>query len=156
MPYRTWAKQGHIAATPGRAIDKRFIAAALGQIASRFDVRGIAFDRFAFVDLQVILNSEGVTLPLVEWGQGFRSMGPAVDAFETAMLSGQLRHAMHPLLRWCAGNMIYETDPAGARKPSKNRSIDRIDPMVALIMACGLASRDEGEKVYQGGGISWL
>jgi len=28
--------------------------------------------------------------------------------------------------------------------------------MVALIMACGLASRDEGEKVYQGGGISWL
>lgn len=156
VPYRTWAKQGHIAATPGRAIDKRFIAAALGQIASRFDVRGIAFDRFAFVDLQVILNSEGVTLPLVEWGQGFRSMGPAVDAFETAMLSGQLRHAMHPLLRWCAGNMIYETDPAGARKPSKNRSIDRIDPMVALIMACGLASRDEGEKVYQGGGISWL
>jgi phage terminase large subunit-like protein len=106
--------------------------------------------------LQNILSSEGVTLPLVEWGQGFRSMGPAVDAFETAMLSGQLRHGMHPLLRWSAGNMVFETDPAGARKPSKNRSIDRIDPMVALIMACGLAARDEGPKTYQGSGIRWL
>lgn len=156
VPYRTWAKQGHIEPTPGRAIDKRFIAAALGRIASQFDLRGVAFDRYAFVDLQVILNAEGITLPLIEWGQGFRSMGPAVDAFETAMLSGQIMHGMHPLLRWCAGNMIYETDPAGARKPSKNRSIDRIDPLVALIMACGLASRDEGQKVYQGSGISWV
>lgn len=156
VPYRTWAKQDYITPTPGRAIDKRFIAAALGQIANQFDVRGIAFDRYIFKDLEVILNNEGITLPLVEWGQGFKSMGPAVDAFEIAMLDGKLQHGMHPLLRWCAGNMIYETDPAGARKPSKNRSIDRIDPMVALIMACGLASRDEGESVYQGSGISWV
>lgn len=156
VPYRTWAKAGHIEPTPGRAIDKRFIAAALGRIAGQFDLRGVAFDRYAFQDLQVILNAEGVALPLVEWGQGFKSMGPATDAFETAMLNGNLRHAMHPLLRWCAGNLVYETDPAGARKPSKNRSIDRIDPLVALIMACGLAARDEGEKVYQGGGIFWV
>jgi phage terminase large subunit-like protein len=63
---------------------------------------------------------------------------------------------MHPVLRWAAGNMVYETDPAGARKPSKNRSIDRIDPMLALIMACGLASRDEGPQVYRGGGPMWV
>ena len=156
VPYRTWEKQGLIAATPGRAIDKRFIAAALGEIATKFDVRGIAFDRFAFVDLQVILNGEGISLPLIEWGQGFKSMGPATDAFETALLSNQMRHAMHPVLRWCAGNLVFETDPAGARKPSKNRSIDRIDPMVALIMACGLAARDEGPQIYQGEGISWI
>jgi phage terminase large subunit-like protein len=156
VPYRTWAKQGLISPTPGRAIDKRFIAATLGDIMGSYDVRGVAFDRFGFVDLQNILSSEGVTVPLVEWGQGFRSMGPATDAFETAMLTGQLQHGMHALLRWTAGNLVFETDPAGARKPSKNRSIDRIDPMVALIMACGLASRDEGPKVYQGSGISWL
>ncbi len=156
VPYRTWAKAGHIEPTPGRAIDKRYIAAALGRIAATYDVRGVAFDRYAFQDLQVILNAEGVSLPLVEWGQGFKSMGPATDAFETAMLNGNLRHGMHPLLRWCAGNMVYELDPAGARKPSKNRALDRIDPMVALIMACGLAARDEGEKVYQGGGIFWV
>lgn len=156
VPYRTWAKQGFIAPTPGRAIDKRAIAAALGDIAGRYELRGVAFDRFGFADLEKILSDEGVTLPLVQWGQGFKDMGPAVNAFETAMLSGQLRHGMHPVLRWAAGNMIFETDPAGSRKPSKNRSSDRIDPMVALVMACGLAARDEGPKVYAGAGISWL
>ncbi len=156
VPYRTWEKQGLIIATPGRAIDKRFIAAQLADIAQRYDLRGVAFDRFAIQDLKVILSSEGIDLPLIEWGQGFASMGPAVDAFETAMLTAKLQHAMHPVLRWSAGNMIFETDPAGSRKPSKSRSIDRIDPMVALIMACGLASRDEGPAVYKGSGISWV
>lgn len=107
-------------------------------------------------DLEKILADEGITLPLEPWGQGFASMGPAVDAFETAMLSDNLRHGMHPVLRWSAGNLMFDTDPAGNRKPSKARSIDRIDPMVALIMACGLAARDTGPEVYQGSGIDWL
>lgn len=141
VPYRTWAKQGHIQPTPGKAIDKRFIARVLGDIAGRYRLEAVAYDRFGFKDLQNILESEGVTLPLVEWGQGYASMGPAVDAFEAALLAGELRHAMHPVLRWCAGNLILETDPAGNRKPSKSRSIDRIDGMTALIMACGVAAK---------------
>lgn len=156
VPYRTWAHQGLITPTPGKAIDKRFIAAQLAEIAQLYDLRGVAFDRFAIQDLQVILNGEGISLPLVEWGQGYASMGRAVDAFETSLISGKLCHAMHPVLRWSAGNMIFETDPAGSRKPSKSRSIDRIDPMVALIMACGLAARDEGPSVYKGSGVSWI
>lgn len=156
VPYRTWASQGHIIPTPGRAIDKHFIAAELARAINQFDVRGIAFDRWLMNDLKAILIAEGIDLPLTEWGQGFRDMGPAVDAFETAMLRGNLMHGMHPVLRWSAGNLIFETDPAGARKPSKGRSIDRIDPMVALIMACGLAARDTGPEVYRGSGITWL
>lgn len=156
VPYRTWAKQGYIEPTPGKVIDKRFIAARLGMIATQYDLRGVAYDRYGFHDLEKILSDEGVSLPLVQWGQGFVSMGPAVDAFEIAMLSGQLRHGMHPLLRWAAGNLIYEMDPAGSRKPSKGRSIDRIDPMVALIMATGLAARDKGEDGYQGSGLMWI
>ncbi|BBC74401.1 terminase [Altererythrobacter sp. B11] len=156
VPYRVWSKQGHIEATPGRAIDKRFIAARLAEVRACYDLRGVAFDRWGMADLKAILSSEGIDLPLVDWGQGYRDMGPAVDAFEIAMLEGKLRHAMHPVLRWSAGNLVYETDPAGLRKPSKNRSIDRIDPMVATIMACGLASRQEGTKTYRGQGIVWL
>lgn len=156
VPYRTWAKAGHITPTPGRAIDKHFIAAELARAIQQFDVRGIAFDRWLMTDFKAILNAEGIALPLSDWGQGFKDMGPAVDAFETAMLSGNLAHGMHPVLRWSAGNLIFETDPAGARKPSKSRSIDRIDPMVALIMACGLAARDTGPDVYRGSGIAWL
>lgn len=156
VPYRTWAKKGFIEPTPGKAVDKRAIAHRLAQIMAGFDVQGVAFDRWGFADLQKILDGEGVQLPLVEWGQGFASMAPAIDAFETAMLSGAMRHAMHPVLRWNASNAVFETDPAGNRKPSKNRSIDRIDGLVALIMACGLAARHNAKAAtYQGNGVSW-
>lgn len=156
VPYRTWAQQGHIEATPGAAIDKRYIGRQLAEIVSEFNVKGIAFDRFGFKDLEVILDGEGVQLPLVEWGQGYLSMGPAVSAFETAMLAGEMRHGMHPVLRWNASNLILDTDSAGNRKPNKARSIDRIDGVAALIMACGLAAKDEGVVQYQGAGLEWV
>ena len=156
VPYRTWAKAGHIEPTPGNAIDKRYIARRLAQIVADYDLKGVAFDRWAINDLTVILDGEGVQLPLVPWGQGFASMGPAVDAFETALLAGDLRHGMHPVLRWNAGNLILDTDPAGARKPNKARSIDRIDGLAALIMACGLAAKDGGPEVYKGSGPMWV
>ncbi len=156
VPYRTWAKQGLIEPTPGRAIDKRTIALRLAEIAGMFDLKGIAYDRWGFQDLENILAGEGVRLPLVPWGQGFASMGPAVDAFETAMLREDMAHGMHAVLRWTAGNLIFEMDAAGARKPSKSRSTDRIDPMTALIMAIGLAHRDSGPATYHGTGITFL
>ncbi|MEJ7777483.1 MAG: terminase TerL endonuclease subunit [Sphingomicrobium sp.] len=156
VPYRTWAKQGHLETTPGAAIDKRFISRRIAKIIADFDLRGVAYDRWGFKDLQVILDGEGVQLPLVEWGQGYVSMGPAVDAFERALLAGELRHGMHPVLRWNAGNAVFDTDAAGARKLSKARSIDRIDGLQALVMACGLAAKDTGPEVYKGTGPMWV
>jgi phage terminase large subunit-like protein len=157
VPYRTWAGQGFIEPTPGAAIDKTWIARRLAMVAEEFDLRAIAYDRWGMAELRAILDREGITnLPLKDWGQGFASMGPAVNAFETALLERNLRHSMHPVLRWNASNLIFDTDPAGGRKPSKSRSIDRIDGMAALIMACGLAVKDEGPEVYRGGGIEWI
>ncbi len=156
VPYRAWASQGFLEPMPGKATDKRVIAHRLASVLSLYDVQGIAYDRWGFADLKVILEREGIAAPLVPWGQGSQDMGPAVDAFEAAMLAGKLRHGMHPVLRWCAGNAVFETNPAGARKLSKNRSIDRIDPLVALVMALGLAARTATEKGFQGVGAVWL
>mgnify|MGYP005847732155 CR=1 FL=1 len=148
VPYRTWAKQGHIEPTPGAAIDKRSIAHRLAQIGADFDVKGIAYDRFGYADLQKILETEGIRLPLEQFGQGFLSMAPAIDAFEEAMLNEKLRHGNHPVLRWNASNAVFEMDPAGNRKLSKNRSIDRIDGLVALVMAIGVAAKSPEPMRY--------
>lgn len=156
VPYRTWAKAGHIEATPGNAIDKRYIARRLAQIVADYDLKAVAFNRWGINNLTVILDGEGVDLPLVPWEQGFASLRPAVDAFETALLAGNLRHGMHPVLRWNANNLILDTDPAGARKPNKGRSIDRIDGLAALIMACGAAAANTGPKVYKRAGLAWV
>ncbi|ADK85603.1 Terminase [Desulfarculus baarsii DSM 2075] len=143
VPYRTWASQGLIETTPGRAIDRRAIAMRLAEVASRFDLKGVAYDRWRIEDLKVILADEGIELPLTPWGQGFKDMAPAVDLLEAGILQRQIAHGGHPVLTWCASNVVIETDPAGGRKISKSRSREKVDGTVALTMAMGLHARAE-------------
>ena len=95
-----------------------------------------------------LLADEGLDLPLVPWGQGFRDMGPAVDALETSILNRKLRQPGHPVLTWNVANAVVEVDPAGARKVSKRKSTERVDGLVALTMAVGLHSREPAPVEY--------
>ncbi|MFG1241928.1 terminase TerL endonuclease subunit [Xanthobacter sp. V7C-4] len=156
VPYPKWADDGWIETTPGRATDRQAIVRRLAEVRQAYDVRGIAFDRWRFEDLAKLLSDEGIDLPMVEFVPGWKSYGPAVDAFERAVLERRMQHGGNPLLRWQAGNVIVETDPAGNRKPSKSKSLDRIDGIVTAIMACGLAAKDEGPEVYKGSGPMWV
>jgi len=143
IPYRFWQERGLIELTPGRAIDYRFVARRLVSLSSDYDVKGIAYDRWRIKALERILSEEGIRLPLVEWGQGFKDMAPAVDALETAVLNDNLRHGNNPVLTMNCTNAVVEVDAAGNRKLSKKRSRDKIDGIVALAMAIGLAAREE-------------
>lgn len=148
VPYRTWRNQGHIEAPPGRAIDKRSIAYRLAELAATYDIKGVAYDRWRIEDLKHLLVDEGIDLPLIPWGQGFKDMAPAVDAFEALVLDAKLQHGGHPVLTWNVSNAVIQTDPAGARKVAKDKSIERVDGLVAAIMAIGLHAREPKPKEY--------
>ena len=156
VPYDRWAADGWMETTVGRATDRVAVARQLAEIRQSYDVQGIAFDRWRFEDLGKLLSDEGIDLPMVEFVPGFKSYAAAVDAFERAVLDRRMQHNGNPLLRWQAGNVIVETDPAGNRKPTKAKSLDRIDGIVSAIMACGLAATDEGPAVYRGEGPMWV
>jgi len=141
VPYPQWCKDGLIEAPAGRAVDKIAIIRRLAEIASMFDLQGIAFDRWRLEDLKKLLSDEGIDVPITAWGQGFRDMGPAVDALEAAILDRKLRHGSHPVLTWNCWNAVVEIDPTGARKIDKAKSTERVDGMVALCMAIGLHAR---------------
>lgn len=150
VPYRLWRDQGFLETWPGRATDKRAIAGRLAAIAGTYDVAAIAYDRWRMADLRKLLDDEGIDLPLREFGQGFVSMAPAVDAAETLILDAKLKHGGNPILRWNAANAVVQLDPTGGRKLAKNRSIGRIDGLVALVMAIGIASRESGGEIDLG------
>lgn len=156
VPYDRWAEAGWIETTNGRATDRVSIARRLADIRQLYNVQGIAFDRWRYEDLAKLLSDEGIDLPMIEFVPGFKSYAPAIDAFERAVLERRMRHNGSPILKWQAGNVIIEPDAAGNRKPSKAKSIDKIDGVVAAIMACGLAATDEGPKVYRGAGLMWV
>lgn len=52
---------------------------------------------------------------------------------KSIVLSERLRHRGNPVLRWMAGNVSIDKDAADNWKPSKKKSRERIDGIVALI-----------------------
>lgn len=153
VPYGVWASRGHIETTPGRATDKRRVAMRLGELYSRFKPEAIAYDLWGMAELERVLADEGVSLgELRAFGQGFKSMSPAVKAFEERVLNRRLMHGGNPLLTWAVSNVALERDAAGNVKLSKERSRERIDPAVAAVMAVGIAAQAptaEEEPQYQ-------
>ena len=81
------------------------------------------------------LQDEG--LPLVEFGQGFLSMGPAAAEFRRLLIGRELRHGGNPIATWCASNVTVRKDQAGNEKPDEERSTEKIDAIVAAVMAIG-------------------
>jgi len=144
VPYDLWAKQGYLEACPGKAVEYEFVAVWLYQFCQTHNVRKIAFDRWGMKYLRPWLIAAGFTdervdLLFEEFGQGFQSMSPALRDLESILLNGQLRHANHPVLTMCAANAVVTSDPAGGRKLNKAKAAGRIDGMVALTMAFGIA-----------------
>ncbi len=147
-PYDLWVKQGFIQATPGASIDYEMVAQWVGRYLKAHDVASIAFDRWRMDVLKAELARIGLnveTLPLKEFGQGFKDMAPAVDVLEAVLVEGKMRHGMHPVLTMCAANAVVTRDAAGNRKLDKAKATGRIDGIVALAMAMGDAAGHQTE-----------
>ena len=143
VPYDAWVKAGLLLTTPGKSIDYEWVAAEIARLSSGLNIKGLAFDRYRMALLKPHLERAGVTLPLLDFGQGYASMSPAVQALENELLHERMRHGKQPVLTMCANNAVIIRDPAGNRKLDKSKSTGRIDGMVALAMAIGAAAMSE-------------
>jgi phage terminase large subunit-like protein len=146
VPYDLWAEQGWLTATPGSSVDYEVIAERLCDISEECELQKVAFDRYRMKEMEACLSRLGRELPLEPFGQGFVSMAPALDSLESELLNARVRHGNNPVLRMCAVNAVATKDPAGNRKLDKSKATGRIDGMVALVMAMGVA-KASGESV---------
>src|SRR5215468_11297143 len=144
VPYDLWRARGFLQTTPGKTISYEFVANHLRGLFGRYNIAKLGFDRWNMRHFQPWLLKAGsfeqfVKEHFVESGQGMQSMSPALRDLEQVLLEGQIAHGDHPVLSMCASNTVITVDDAGNRKPSKKRSVGRIDGMVALAMAIGVA-----------------
>lgn len=153
VPYEAWVRQGYITATPGNVIDYDFIFSQVDEDAQAYDLHEIAFDRWG--STQIIQDIEERGLTCVQFGQGYQSMNPPMKELEKLILGHGLAHGNNPVLNWMADNLVADVDPAGNIKPDKEKSRERIDGMVALIMALARAVVHAGPKksVYEDRGL---
>ena len=153
VPYLTWSTQGFVTLTPGNVIDYEFIKARIAEDARKFDLQEIAYDPWNATQIAIQLQDSGAKV--IEFNQGFRSMSEPTKELEKLIVQGNLAHGGNPVLRWMASNVSVETDPAGNVKPSKRKSTERIDGIVALVMAIGraIAQPPPTQSVYESRGI---
>lgn len=147
-PYTLWVDHGYLKAVPAATIDYGYVCQQIEieLLESGIKLEALAFDRWRIDLFKAACAEHGVSLPLVEFGQGFKDMGPALDKVEEYILNGNLRHGDNPLLNMCAINSVAVADPAGNRKLEKRKSTGRIDGMVALAMAIGISAKEEITK----------
>lgn len=149
VPYWAWREAGHLETTPGATIDPAFVAHRVAEIAARYDLRKLAYDRWRIDTFQKALGDLGAEIEMEPFGQGFKDFSPAVDIVERLVTDRRLRHGANPILTWCAANAVAVADPSGNRKLDKSRSRGRIDGLVALAMALAVAARHSGETEWE-------
>ena len=153
VPYDIWEKQGYIMSTEGNVIHYDFIEKFIIYLSEKYHILEIAVDRWNAT--QMIQNLEGEGFTIVPFGQGFSSMSAPTKEFYRLLMEGKIIHGGHPVMRWMAGNVVVDTDPAGNIKVTKAKSKEKIDGIVAAIMALDRAVRHEGESgsVYDTRGL---
>jgi len=137
VPYEAWRGAGLIEATPGDVIDYEVIEQVIREDVARFNPELIAFDRWNATDLVNRLTKDD--FPMIEFVQGPKSFHPAMQELERLYRSKKLIHGGDPVLQWCAANLVVRYDANMNMAPDKKRSPEKIDDMVALLMAIGVS-----------------
>ena len=154
VPYDVWERKGFLKTTEGNVVHYGFIESFIEDLGEKYNIREIAYDRWGAV--QMSQNLEGMGFTVVPFGQGFKDMSPPTKELMKLVLEKRVVHGGHPVLRWMMDNVFIRKDPAGNIKPDKEKSTEKIDGAVAMIMALDRAIRNgsgTGESVYDTRGI---
>ena len=154
VPYDQWAKEGKLHLTPGNVTDFDQVRADIVALSKKYNIRQVAIDRWNATQLSTQLQGDGINV--LGFGQGYGSMSAPTKALEAAVVGGKLLHGGHPVLAWQASNVAVQQDHAGNIKPSKAKSSERIDGIVALVMALGIHATSTAQAPEQSWDITVL
>lgn len=148
VPYIEWARQGLITLTAGAATDQKAIRTGLHAWAEHVRIMEVAVDPWDGTQLIADLKDDG--FEAFKHSQQMQAMTGPAKSLERVILTRQIRHGGHPVLDWCAKNVAIITDSSGNIKPAKDKSADRIDLIVCLVMALGRAMLNRNQQsVYE-------
>ena len=151
--YLRFIERGELTVIDGDQIDQDYMFQKITELAKEYNIQSVGYDPWAAQQLALNLEAEG--LDMASFRQGFGSLSEPTKNFEGLVLDQKIRHFGNELLMWCASNCSVTEDASGNIKPDKAKSHEMIDPIVASIMAIGLAgvSKVKGASVYEERGL---
>lgn len=145
VPYSQWVKLGYIHSFDGGYINYKKIQQYIFDNSMNNEI--LAFDRWGSPAIKQNLEE---AFNMLDFGQGYRSMSPAINTFEELLIDKKIVIAKNPCLRWMAKNTVALTDDAGNVKYSKRKSRKKIDGIIAMVMAIGAMFSDREYDVNEG------
>lgn len=144
--YDLYVDKGELHALNGTYVDNEELFNYIDDLNVKyaFDTREIAFDRWGSGDIRSRLEKHYTVFP---FGQGYKSMSPTIRDFEIMLLDKRLVIANNSLLTWMAQNVVATEDPAGNVKYDKNKSKQKIDGVIAMLMGLARAIFNNTETI---------
>lgn len=133
--YGGWEIAGRLQTTPGEVTDFSAIEAEVLEDASRFRVREVAYDPWQAADLAQRLQANGASV--IEYRNTVANFSAPMKELAALVLTGKVRHDGCPVLTWMVSNVVCHTDAKENIYPRKERPENKIDGVVAAIMALG-------------------
>lgn len=157
-PYLDWVRDGHIETVPGERLKYAWLADAIARINAEFAPQIIGCDQYGLERLQENLQDIGAVIPAEIHPQGFQKrvlekdpkapegqqeiylwMPDSINKLENAIYEQRIGIAPNPLLDSMAASVVYAENRTGHRMFDKPNAFGRIDGMVSLAMATGVA-----------------
>ena len=157
VPYDVWEKQGFLITTEGNVVHYGYIEKFIENLGELYNINEIAFDRWGAT--QMVQNLEGMGFTVVPFGQGFKNMTPPTRELFKLTLERKITHGGNPVLQWMMDNVVVRTDPSGNIKADKEKSTEKIDGVIATIMALDRAlvnGNNPQTSVYDDHGIMFI
>ena len=152
VPFQAWVQSGHLIEAGSEIVDYDIVEKCISDACENFNVQAINYDQWNAAQLAKKLLD--MDIPMKEFIQGTKSYHPAMRSLEEHYISGMIAHGNDPVLNWCASNIIAKTDQNMSTAPDKKKSADKIDDMVAFLMAIGGIINDEQNgTIYNSRGL---
>lgn len=151
--YDTWIKQGYIIETPGNVTDYEYIRKTLLDLKDKIRIKSISYDSWNTSQFIPKLVDDG--LKCNPFGQGMSIMSTPTKELEKLIYQKRIIHTGNPVMRWQMSNVLILRDANDNYKINKEKSKEKVDGPVALVMAYGdyLTGTGGGPSVYEERGI---
>jgi phage terminase large subunit-like protein len=133
--YRGWEIEGLLSVTDGNQTDYFQILDDIKEAAKTFEIAEIAFDPHNATMLVTACQDEG--LPMIEYGPTVLNFSEPMKQVEALIRDRKLYHNGDKVMEWAMSNVVAKLDRKDNVFPNKERPENKIDPVVALIMAVG-------------------
>lgn len=139
--YTAWAREGWLTITDGEIIDFNEIKDDILELCTQFEVRELAYDPFQATMLITELMAEGV--PVVEMRPTVLNFSEPMKSLDALIRAKKIKHNHDPVQTWMISNVVAKEDAKENVYPRKERAENKIDGVIALLMALGRLQKEQ-------------